>query len=498
MDIDSQFLGQIRNIYASVKEECHKKATSIGPFSSREEVELYFTELWKPIEKALNDCSKTSGLEQGFLIDTPLEGCNDKPQHASLLSREQMQEAVAKHYRWEKWSDHPWRSYPEFSEWISSTNDDSLAVWAVNNTFSGRVYLGLSTGECMRQFDYPKMNEEELLIHVAIAVESHMWLKAYTGWDDFNQYYPPQPLPSRFVNEQIIMIGQPCPLTNYRFFIANMYSLQFVLQEVMERGKKSPELPAYMNYVGATSAFMANIVRRLAPKDSTFQDKNQSWKELEQALSTKGLESIKRKYDDVYPPSVEHKGVGALKESHVTAEEGLFEGVVAWQSKPPYESILSGLRGHLGYSLLTAARHNLIDDARRNTPLGQRIAQTLRRKTKQEPEQECADYISEDERQRALKHLAYELDLQSGNVVEDEEDETQMDLRSLALDLWKLPPSQRSAVERYLKAFEDGCNISSKKGRDLKQFFGDDYQNVKRNFGRAKERLKQLKETRQQ
>ena len=498
MDIDSQFLGQIRNIYASVKEECHKKATSIGPFSSREEVESYVTESWKPVEKALNDCSKTSGLEQGFLIDTPFDGCNDNQQHASLLSREQIQEAVAKHYRWEKWSDHPWRSYLEFSEWISSIKDDSLAVWAVNNTFSGRVYLGLSTGKCMRQFDYPKMDEEELLIHMAIGAESHMWLKAYTGWDDFNQYYPPQPLPSRFVNEQIIMIGQPCPLANYRFFIANMYSLQFVLQEVMERGKKSPELPAYMNYVGATNASMVNIVRRLAPKDSTFPDKNQSWKELEQALTTKGLESIERKYDDVYPPSVKHKGSGTLEESHVTAEEGLFEGVIAWQSKLPHESALAGFRGYLGRSLLAAARNNLIDDARKNKLLGLRVAERMRKKTKQEPEQEGTDYISEDERQRALKHLAYELDLQSGNAVEDEDEETQMDLRSLALDLWKLPPSQHSAVERYLKAFEDGCNISSKKGRDLKQFFGDGYQNVKRNFSRAKERLKQLKENRQQ
>ena len=91
MDIDSQFLGQIRNIYASVKEECHKKAAFIGPFSSREEAESYVTELWKPVEKALSDCSKTSKLEQGFLIDTPLDGCNDKHQHASLLSRETSQ-----------------------------------------------------------------------------------------------------------------------------------------------------------------------------------------------------------------------------------------------------------------------------------------------------------------------------------------------------------------------------------------------------------------------
>jgi len=155
MDIDSQFLGQIRNIYASVKEECHKKAASIGPFSSREEVESYVTESWKPVEKALSDCSKTSGLEQGFQIDTHFNRCDGKSQDPSLLSREQMQEAVAKNYGWEKWSEHPWRSYSEFSEWISSVDDNSLAVWAVNNTFGGRVYLGLSMAKCMRQFDYP-------------------------------------------------------------------------------------------------------------------------------------------------------------------------------------------------------------------------------------------------------------------------------------------------------------------------------------------------------
>ena len=333
---------------------------------------------------------------------------------------------------------------------------------------------------------------------MAIGTESHMWLKAYTGWDDFNQYYPPQPLPSRFVNEQIIMIGQPCPLANYRFLIASMYGLHFAQHEVIERAKESPELPAYMNYLAATSAFMANIVRRLAPKDSTLPDRNQSWEELEQALAAKGLKSIERKYDDVYPPSVEHKDIDTLKESHVTAEEGLFEGVIAWQSKLPHESILAGLGGYLGYSLLATARHSLIDDARKNKPLGLRVAEKMRKKAKQEPEREGADYISEDERQKALKHLAYELDLQSGNTVEDDEDETQMDLRSLALDLDTLPPAQRYAVVRYLLAFEYGCDLSSKTGADLKQYFGDDYQNVKRNFSRAKERLKQLKENRQQ
>ena len=495
MDINSQFLVQIRNIYESVKEDCRSEAASVGRFSSREEVESTLSELWKPVEKALSDCCKKSKSEQGFLIDIPIDRCDGKSQHASFLSRQQMQEAVAEHYGWEKWSEHPWASYPEFCKWISSTNDDPMAVWAVNNTFGGRSYLGLSTAECMRQFDYPGMDEEDLLVHLAIGTDSHMWLKAYTGWDDFNQHYPPEPLPSRFVNEQIIRLGQSYPLANYRLFIASVSGLHFAQHELIERAKKLPELPAYMNYVAATSAFTANMVgRRLAPEGSTFPDRNQSWEELEQALAAKGLKSIERKYDDIYPPSVEHQGVDTLKESHVTAEEGLFEGVTAWQSKLPHESILAGLGGYLGCSLLAAANHNLIDDARKNKPLGLRMAEILRKETKQEPEQKGADYISEDERQKALKHLAYELDLRSGDTVGEVGDGERIDLKSLALDLDELPPSQRSAVERYLQAFEDGCDLSSKTGDDLKQYFGDDYQNVKKNFSRAKEKLKQLRE----
>lgn len=330
----------------------------LNPFS-QDEVEAIRNGVWKLREEAFLATAKENRklreaghfvLDSGFSLKDDFFEMYLRPLLHTPLSRQEMQEAVIKHYGWGKWSEDPWGDFSRFCEWINSISDDERDVWAINGTFGGRVYFTLWILRHLSQYDYSKITEEDFLPWIGIGAENFLWVKGYTGWDDFEKHYPDESLPASFVNEQIIKVYLTCPFSGFRWFINSIYLWYFALKEFRERAKGHPELEAFLDYHSATDAHLAEICRKLAPKGYKPPDKNQSLIKLYQGLKGR-LEAKERKYGDV----LENGGASTLG--------SLLEGVTYWKSKAA-QATIAGLKGQLGNSLLSIVKHDFIDATR--------------------------------------------------------------------------------------------------------------------------------------
>ena len=413
-------------------------------------------------------------------------------------SRQEMQQAVVKHYGWEKWSEDPWGDSQNFYEWLGNIRDkdDTQAIWAINETLAGRTnILTYCTLWALRQLDFSKMTNEDLFNYEGIGAKNFRYAKRYTGWEDFPSHYPTEPLPARLVNKEIIKGRLFWSFNAYISFVVSIYLWYFASAELDKRTKEHPELAPLLSYVTAKDAQLARLRQELAPKGYQFLNENQAWQKLEESLK-RGLDRIDKEYK------------AKLIVSSVTAQGALFDIVTAIVTaivsaresnakvSDPYAATLAGLKGWLRNYLLRGVKNDLITAVRQEKPPGRKMAEILKSKANIEPEQEGADYISQEEEQASLEHLAYELDLQARNtfgntdeLAELEEDDI-ITLKNLELDIDKLTPSEFSAVRRYLQLFRDGYALSEKSEANLKQALGADYNRIKVAFNRAKTKLK--------
>ena len=391
------------------------------------------------------------------------------------LSKREMQEAVVRHYGWEKWSEDPWGDFSKFCEWINGISNDERDVWAINDTFGGRVYLTYWILEHLSQFDYSEITEEDFLPWIGVGAENFLRVKSYTGWDDFQYHYPDEPLPARFVNEQIIKVYLTCPFSGYRWFINSIYLWYFALKEARERAKGSPELEGFLDYHAATDAHIADLCQKLAPKDYHFPDKNQAWEKLEQSLK-KPLDAKERRYADV------------LGNGGASTLGSLLEGVTYWKSKAA-QATIAGLKGQLGNGLLSIVEHDFIDAAKKAYRIHE-VTESQIDATRVTDEEETTPFLdriptSQLGPEQLLEESESEaLDLKRLGFNKDELTPKEL----LVLD--ELTPGELQAVERVREALSEGCSLDSKTGNSLRQYLGDDYQKTMRAFARAKAKLK--------
>ncbi len=319
------------------------------------------------------------------------------------LSREQMQRAVARYYGWEKWSEDPWGSFPKFCEWMTSARDNEMAVWAVNETSLGRDYLYHSILEGLGQLDYSEMTEKDLLTQIGYGAACFLYVKSYTGWDDFVSHYPKGPLPVRLINEWVskvypfdfklphsadgLIVATKAdrsldipervpdpeeiidffsvfidarnygPLTRYRFLISSIYLWHFALDGARERAKGHPELEIIIGYMVASYTHLTDLCQKLAPKDYSSPDRNGTLKKMGEILKIKGIAWN-------YKKGLLGKGFSwedKKREAVMTAQEGLYKGMETWVSKNVQEIIAEGLTDHLKHSLKTAVVNRLLD-----------------------------------------------------------------------------------------------------------------------------------------
>ncbi|MBE9515076.1 MAG: hypothetical protein IMY79_02940 [Chloroflexi bacterium] len=264
------------------------------------------------------------------------------------LSRQEMQEAVVRHYGWKEWSEDPWGDSATFDKWLDSTHDNEMLVWAANDTAGGRFYLSYRLLWNLALLDYSSISPVLLMDWVGTGAENYLLLKKYSGWERFD--YPEKPLPTEFVNQQIITIYPSCPFMGYAFTVNSVSRWQFAVKELERRAIEHPELAGFLKYHTATDTIIAELCRKLAPKDYRLPEEYKSREQLEEAMR-KPLSSIARRH----------------KVSYVAAQGGLFEAVYHWKAKA-YEAVIAGLEGKLIPSLLRIVKNRIIDLWREENP----------------------------------------------------------------------------------------------------------------------------------
>jgi len=108
----------------------------LNPFS-QDEVEAIRKGVWKLIEEAalakareyrrLREAGANAPPPDFPLHDDFFESYFHELLHTPL-TRQEMQQAVVKHYGWEKWSEDPWGDFSKFCKWINSIGDDERGV----------------------------------------------------------------------------------------------------------------------------------------------------------------------------------------------------------------------------------------------------------------------------------------------------------------------------------------------------------------------------------
>jgi len=446
------------------------------PFN-QDEVEAIRAGAYKLREEAITASSKEAGRLRKVGKFVPDSGISDDSLISELylrklllvpLNRQEMHEAVAKYYGWGKWSEDPWQSFPRFCEWIHNISDNEQAVWAVNDTFGGRVYLTYGILEGLNQLDYSQMTEEDLLTYIGVGAENFLWVKSYTNWDDFDSYYPKEPLPTRLVNEQVIKGYLPYPLGGYRYFVSSIYLWHFALKATVERAKDHPELEAFLSYHTATDARMSGLCRELAPKGYQFPNQNEAWIKLEQSMK-KRLEAIARKYDDVYPlKSVQHD---VLSESYVTAQESLLQGVNYYKSKA-HAAVVAGLEGQLGNRLVSVVEHDFADAA----------GKAHRKHEVTESQIEATRVRDEGDNTPFLDTIPSQEPMP----------EEPIDLKSLGFDIDKLTLKEVSLLHELQDLVDKGYERHSKQGLSPRQYWGKDYERKMKMWKRLEAKRKKL------
>ena len=264
---------------------------------------------------------------------------------------------MAKRYGWVKWADDPWGNSRKFAEWEEAVKDDEFAIWAVNETLGGRFYLALGYLLLLPQLDYSKMTPKELVFYEGIGAENFLLIKGYSGWEGF--YYPKEPLPLGYINEEIIKLYLQRPFSMYREVVFSIYNWFYVSGELTKRIAEHPELEGLLAYANAKHPEIRKLTRALAPKNFHLNDEKEGWGKFERAMIEQ-LKRVVRKYNDIFTLSSEVEG-NVLKESDVAGQEGLFEAARYWMEK---DFITAGLKGRLVPGLLKIVKDDLIDTTR--------------------------------------------------------------------------------------------------------------------------------------
>ncbi len=413
------------------------------------------------------------------------------------LSRQQMQETVVKRYGRKKWTENPWGDSQKFYGWLGNIIDDDkptiweinepLAIWAINETLAGRTFLAYGTVWILNQLDYSKMSEKDLLAYIGIGAENFLWVKSYTGWDNFERHYPAEPLPASLVNEQIIKGWPFWSLNAYRCFVASIYLWLFTLGEVTKRAKGNPELEGFLHHHTATDARIAELCQNRSPKGYRLPDKEQSWQKLEQALR-KPLQTVAAKYNSGFPPPPEHEYVDTLPPSYVEAQGKLLDIVIDMKPRPHIDyskllfplsegditkimgkgaginkfrdAVIKGLRGHLDSSLLSAVKHDFIDAA----------GKAYRKR-------EVTESQIDETRQRDEEDTMPFLDTRPSQEPTPEElmlSKEPIDLKTLGFNKDELTPGELLLLKELEDASSKGYTKDSKEGLSLSQYWTDE------------------------
>ena len=413
------------------------------------------------------------------------------------LSRQQMQEVVVKYYGWGKWSEDPWGGFSKFCEWLNSISDDERDVWAINETFGGRVYLALWILEHLSRYNYSKITAEDLLTYIGQGAENFLLVKTYAGWDDFNYHYPKEPLPTALVNKEIIKVYLGCPFRGFRWFVNSIYLWYFALNEAKERAKEDQALQGLLDYSAATDIQIAELCRKLAPKGYQLPDVDEAWQRLEESVR-KGIAGIAKKFEDVYPLQSEHHDT--LTESYVEAQEKLHDVVIDMKTLPPidfsrflfplsaddiakitsesvgrsklYDAAIKGLKGYLGRSLLRAVKNDFID-----------ADEKAHRKHEVTESQIDATRVTDEGGATPF------LDTIPGRELPGEEP---IDLRELNLLTDELTPRELWVLKDVYQGLNDGYRFASKQDNSFRDRWGKDYDKNIKAFNRMKVKLKNI------
>ena len=309
---------------------------------NEDEVEAIRAGLWelmKEARTAIAEKKRQSREAAAFVSDSGFSDIQPPPTweayvHERLLervSREKMQEVVAKSYGWGEWVDDPWGNSRKFAEWEEGIKDNELAVWAVNETPGGRFYLALGHLLVLAELDYSKMMPKELILYEGTGAENFLRIKRYSGWERF--YYPKQPLPIGYINEEIIKVYPECPFTMYSEVVFSIYCWFCVSNELTKRIAEHPELEGLLAYANAAEPNIHKLTRALHPKVH-LDNQNEAWEKFEKAMRD-ALKGVAKKYNDIFPLRSKREVDGnVLEESYVEAEDLLFSSAAPeWMGK---------------------------------------------------------------------------------------------------------------------------------------------------------------------
>lgn len=466
------------------------------------------------------------------------------------LNREQMQRAVAWYFGWDKWSEDPWGSYPRFCEWIVNAHDNEMAVWAVNETSMGRDYLVRGILEGLGQLDYSEMTEKDLLTQIGYGAACFLHTKNYTGWDNFLNHYPKEPLPVRLVNGKVStvypfdfklpyseMTLKPdgsfdipervrqdsleeledffClfidarnygPFTSYRFLISGIYLWYRALNEIEKKTKEHPEIKGIIVYKTDSDSYIAELCKRLAPKDYRLADRSTSMLAIWKVVLPL-IHPIYRKH--LFPM---HEGLPDTD----AGQEGLIRldaEVKKLAQKKLADLVTAGRTGIL--------RDELRDEAQRG------IDAVRKREVRRLAHEITIGKTTEDGRsESALEIEADKLEFRRWKESQQTESEGTPDIADLGLDLANLPleklptlrklllavalippeqattldklgldfntlsPKEFTVLQSVISGFRKGYRFDSKQGKPFKEYWGKEYQANKKAWERVNRKYK--------
>lgn len=435
---------------------------------NEDEVEAIRAGLWELTKEAEADIAKKArqSREAGeFIPDSGFSDIQPPAEWEELyvrerllerISKQEMQKLVTKRYGWGEWTDDPWGNSRKFAEWEEATKDDELAIWAVNETPGGRFYLALGCLLLLSQLDYSKMKPKELVLYEGTGAENFLFIKGYSGWERF--YYPKQPLPLGYINEEIIKPYSRWAFTMYREVVFSIYRWFRVSHELSKRIDEHPELKGLAAYASAKHPEIHKLTRALAPKNSHLYGEDEGWDKFESAIR-ESLKWVAKRYDDIFPLRSVVEG-SVLKESYVSGQEALFESALEWMEK---DFMTAGLEGWLLPSILTAVNHDLIDAARKE--------RRHRRHETTESQLETRRAVGAEIRGKK-EDMTPLLDTIPSRESMPEE---QMDLKKLGLNMDDLTPKELWALQDVLEGFREGYDFDSKQGKSFRQRWGKDY-----------------------
>ena len=370
------------------------------------------------------------------------------------ISKQEMQKLVAKRYGWAEWADDPWGGSRKFAQWEEAIKDDESAVWAVNETPGGRFYLALGCLLILSQLDYSKMTPKELVLYEGIGAENFLFMKGYSGWEQF--YYPEQPLPLGYINEEIIKPYSQCPFTIYREVVFSIYHWFRISSELTKRIAEHPELEGLLAYANAKHPEIHKLTRALAPKNFHLDDEDKGWDRFERPMREQ-LKRVARKYNDIFPLRSEVEG-NVLQETYLAGQEGLFEASLDLMEK---DFITAGLEGRLVPSILRAVKNDLIDATRK-----------ARRFRNHETMESAMDAGREAE---AEVHGSYITPFLDTIPSQEPTHEETVDLKKLGFDVDQLAPKEIDFLNELNDMAAKGYSRDSKQGLSFKKYWGRDY-----------------------